>query len=759
MVELMNNQSHIRNISIIPGVDFGKTTLTSFLNTTAGIVIPNSEEERYYGTHERQVYYTIKPVVYPLYFERGDQYLIQLMDSLVNIESSYEVEAALRVIDGVLVVVDCVEGRTVRVELMLRQALQQRVKPVLMLNKLDRFFLELQLDSEHAYQSLKSIVESINLVISTCQDDSLPDFVLHPDKGSVVFGSGLHCWYFTITKFAEFYSKKFKIPVNKLAKKLWGDHYYDVDGKKWTNVPTGTSNRPLKRGFCQFILDPISMVINNCLNDQHEKVEKMLSSLGIELTNEDKELRGKEFMKTVMGKFLGGNALLEMIVLHLPSPVMAQSYRYSGLYTGPLDDKYATAIKNCDPQGPLMMYISELVPTNLNKSFAFGRVFSGTIRTGQKCRIMGPKYIAGRREDLYIEQIQRTVIMTRTPNALDSDVPCGNVVGLLGISDFIVKTATLTDSECEDACPLKNMKYSESLVVKVTISPKSPRHLPLLIEGLKKLARFDSFAQVFMEESTGEHVISGTGELHIEYCLKYLQDHYIDNTIVNVSRPIVSYRETVLAESSMDCISKSPNKHNRLYMRACPISEELCLEIEDNPKTSSLSSNLLAKKFSEDYGWNKSEAMKIWAFGPESNGSNIIVDQSKGIQYLNEIQDAVVGAFQWMTKEGLLTEGILRGVRFNLIDAVLHSDAIHRGAGQIMPTARRNMYAAQYTADPRLLEPVYLVEIQTPQDYLSPIHDLLSRRRGYIISEVQITKTYNGKSFNYQNNLTNLFSI
>jgi elongation factor 2 len=231
--------------------------------------------------------------------------------------------------------------------------------------------------------------------------------------------------------------------------------------------------------------------------------------------------------------------------------------------------------------------------------------------------------------------------------------------------------------------------------------------------------------------------------------LKDLQEDFMGGTPLKISDPVVSYRETVISESSMDCLAKSPNKHNRLYMRALPLQEELAQMIEDGKITPKDDPKQRAKVLADEFGWDKGDATKIWTFGPDATGPNLVVDITKGVQYLNEIKDSVVAAFQWATKEGLLCDEQLRGVRYNLIDVVLHTDAIHRGGGQIIPTARKCFYAAQYTADPRLLEPVFLVEIQAPQGVLGSIYGVLSRRRGHVISEIQRpgTPMYNVKCY------------
>ncbi|CAA2981847.1 Elongation factor 2 [Olea europaea subsp. europaea] len=304
----------------------------------------------------------------------------------------------------------------------------------------------------------------------------------------------------------------------------------------------------------------------------------------------------KALMKRVMQTWLpASTALLEMTIFHLPTPSKALKYRVETLYEGPMDDAYANAIRNCDPDGPLMLYVSKMIPaSDKGRFFAFGRVFSGKVSTGLKCKVA---------------------------------------------SD-----------------------------------------LPKLVEGLKSLAKSDPMVVCTIEES-GEHIVAGVGELHLEICLKDLQEDFMGGAEIIKSDPVVSFRETVLERSPRTVISKSPNKHNRLYMEAI-----------DLWKTDLLRSLMMGVLVHE----------MILRFARES------CLKSSGVQYLNEIKDSVVAGFQWASKEGPLAEENMRGICFEVCDVVLHADAIHRGGDQVILTARRVIYASHITAKPRLLEPVYL---------------------------------------------------
>merc|ERR1712127_605642 len=350
--------------------------------------------------------------------------------------------------------------------------------------------------------------------------------------------------------------------------------------------------------------------------------------------------------------------------------------------------------------------------------YAFGRVFSGTVSTGQKVRVQGPHYKPGAKEDLSVKNIQRTVLMMGRTTEQIQDVPCGNTVALVGVDQYLLKSGTLTT--LDTAHNIADMKYSVSPVVKVAVKVRDGKELPKLVDGLKKLSKSDPLVICSIEES-GEHIVAGCGELHIEICLKDLRDEYaqIDFT---VSDPVVSYRETVQALSSITALSKSPNKHNRIYMQAEPLPEGFAEDVESGKINANDDAKERTKYLSEKFDFDKNDALKIWCFGPDTTGANILVDKTTAVQYMSEIKEHCVSAVQWATKEGALCEENMRGIRFNILDVTMHADAIHRGAGQITPTCRRVMYASQLTAQPRLQEPVFLVDITCPQDAVGGIY-------------------------------------
>uniref|UniRef100_A0A0P4WTI5 116 kDa U5 small nuclear ribonucleoprotein component protein n=1 Tax=Daphnia magna TaxID=35525 RepID=A0A0P4WTI5_9CRUS len=754
---MMDKKRNIRNMSVIAHVDHGKSTLTDSLVGKAGIIAgAKAGEMRFTDTRkdEQERCITIKSTAVTMYFELAEKdclfitnpeqrettekgFLINLIDSPGHVDFSSEVTAALRVTDGALVVVDCVSGVCVQTETVLRQAIGERIKPILFMNKMDRALLELQLDQEALYQTFQRIVENVNVIVATYADDDGPmgEVSVDPSKGSVGFGSGLHGWAFTLKQFAEIYADKFKIDTIKLMNRLWGGNFFNPTKKKWSK----TKDNDNKRSFNMYVLDPLYKVFDAIMNYKKEETDSLLTKLGIKLSLEDRDKDGKNLLKAVVRQWLpAGETLLQMIAIHLPSPAVAQKYRTEMLYEGPLDDEAAVAMKNCDPNGPLMMYVSKMVPTtDKGRFYAFGRVFAGKVCTGMKARIMGPNYVPGNKADLYEKAIQRTVLMMgRFVEAIE-DVPCGNICGLVGVDQFLVKTGTI--STFKDAHNLRVMKFSVSPVVRVAVEPKSPADLPKLVEGLKRLAKSDPMVQCIIEES-GEHIVAGAGELHLEICLKDLEE---DHACIPLKKsdPVVSYRETVSEESDQVCLSKSPNKHNRLYMKAVPMPDGLAEDIDKGEVNARDDFKIRGRYLSDKYEYDVTEARKIWCFGPDTTGPNLLIDVTKGVQYLNEIKDSVVAGFQWATKEGVLCDENMRSVRFNIHDVTLHADAIHRGGGQIIPTARRVFYASVLTAAPRLMEPVYLCEIQCPENAVGGIYGVLNRRRGHVFEESQVAGT------------------
>jgi elongation factor 2 len=765
--KMMKYSEQIRCLSVIAHVDHGKSTLTDSLISHAGIIATaKAGDTRFMDTRkdEQDRTITIKSTGVSLYFSidlkylvgktkdtavkffesdqkydapvTGDEvpFLINLIDSPGHVDFSSEVTAALRVTDGALVVVDCIEGVCVQTETVLRQAITELITPVLFVNKLDRIFLELQMDGEQAFQSFRRAVESVNLVIETYKTEGFKECQVSPSEGTVCFGSGLHGWGFNLDKFAGMYAAKFGVAHEKMMQKLWGDNFFNAKAKKWTTRNKDDSGKPLSRCFVMFILDPISKLISSVMADKKDVYTKMLTKLQVEIPKDARDLVQKPLLKRIMQTWLpAAESLLQMIVNYLPSPVESQPYRMPMLYSGPKDDASAKAIAECDPNGPLMMYVSKMVPTSQKGAFyAFGRVFSGTISAGQAVRIYGPEYEPGKKTDLFLKKIQRVVLMMGRYVEQMADCPCGNTVGLVGIDSYLLKSGTICTAP--DAYPIVTMRYSVSPVVRVAVDVKNASDLPKLMEGLKRLAKSDPLV-LCTTAPTGEHIVAGAGELHLEICLKDLKEDFMNGAPLNVSEPVVSFRETLTETTDMDCIAKSPNKHNRIYLRAEPLDDEIVKAINDKDVTMEMNTKEMQKKLVE-LGMTKDAASKVWTFGcPPEALPNLLCDQTKAVQYLHEVKDSMIGGFIQASAAGILCEEPMRGCRFNLVDMTMHADAIHRGAGQIMPPCKRAMYACQIKSGPGLLEPMFLVDITVPNMAVNGVYAALNARRGVVESK------------------------
>ncbi|KAA6370365.1 MAG: putative Elongation factor 2, partial [Streblomastix strix] len=601
---------------------------------------------------------------------------------------------------------------------------------LLMMNKIDRVLLELKMDPEEAYQKFQRTIEDINVLVATYHDEKLGNVDADPIKGTVVFGSGLQQFGFTLRRFAQFYTKKFALSEVDPTKKMWGENFFNPKTRKWQTSDTTEDGTKLKRGFVQLILEPLYQVLNAIMTNDRDKLGKIMKQMDIHITPEQETFTDKHLLKAVMQNWVpASDALLETIIVHLPSPVVSQRYRVENLYTGPMDDQLAVAIRDCNPEGPLCVYISKMVPADKTRFYAFGRVFSGTVRTGMKVRMQGPNFIHGKKEDLYIKNIQRCVLYMGRKFEPVEDVPVGNTVCLVGVDQYLTKSGTITDFD--DAHNIATMKFSVSPVVRVAVEPKNMQDLPKLVEGLKRLSKSDPLCVISTSDS-GEHVIAGAGELHLEICLKDLQDDFMGGTQVKVSDPVVQYCETITTKSSQVSLAKSANKHNRIWMEAEPLDDELVTLIENNEIGPEKDPKEVGKILANQFKWDPTESRKIWCYGPDGRGPNMIVDKTKAVQYLDEVKDSFEQAFSWASRKGPLADEQMRGIRFNVMDVTLHPDAIHRGAAQMVQPIRSVLYASELFASPTVQEPVFMVDITSPQDAVGGIYACLNKSQKQI---------------------------
>lgn len=771
---LMNSRTQIRNLSVIAHVDHGKSTLTDSLVGMAGLMREEDVgRKRKTDTREDEAAraITIKSTGVSLFFDvpkevklkgvtDNRKFLVNLIDSPGHVDFSSEVTAALRVTDGALVVVDCVQGVSVQTETVLAQALAEKSKPALCINKLDRMFFEVQFTPEEQYQQYRKIVEKLNSLIAINREDGT--WQVNPLEGSVNFCSGYYGWGFTLQTFARLYERINGWDGEKFLKRLWGNHFYDHETKKWCKSNVSKSGKQLQRGFCEFVIKPIQQIIQYSMEfaEKPKRFQnRVVKFLDIKISKEEMAKcfgNRKEMVRIVLQRWIpAGPACRDVIIEYLPSPVEAQQYRAAHLYTGPksVDDETYKAIQKCDPNGPLVFYCSKMIPTDTRgtRFHCFGRVFSGTIKQGQQIFIPKPginfetskkdeeksskaasssstatskdgKAIILNHQNSYKTKVQAVMIMMCADFENVPAIPAGNTCCIAGVEKYVLKTGTFLSSE--NSYPLHNMTYSVHPVVRVAVEPGKPSELPKLTEALRRLSLTDSIVQCKTDESTGENIIGAAGELHMEIVLNDLQGFLKNCAPLKIGEPVVSYCETISKDSleltnGKSTLTKSPNKHNRLFMSCEPLDKEQIENIEN-------------KDFSE---FTNQYKRRLFCFGPEGTGPNLVVDQTSGVQNMQEIKDHCTAAFQWASSEGALCGEPLRGIQFNINDATLHADAIHRGGGQIIPACRRGVLGAQLSAGPRLLEPIFVVEIRVPKVNSGGVYSTLLQNRGSIVSE------------------------
>ncbi|KAJ1671047.1 translation elongation factor 2, partial [Coemansia sp. RSA 25] len=557
----MDKTANIRNVSVVTSSDNRQLALTGLLFAKGGITPPASSNS------------TAKPVVNSMYFEldegqmediaekeQGNGFLINLVSSSSHDYASSDVAAALRLTDGVLIVADVVSGVPAQVEAALRMAHAEMVKPVLLIDGIDCALLESKLAQEDLYQSLHHVIENVNVTISSYQDKSaMGSQLVSPELGTVAFGSSTQGWCFSLCQFATCYAKELGIECSKLMAKLWGDNFYDLQTKMWSTQSSDATGKNADRSFNLLVLDLIYKLFGASLEGDADKALALADKLSIIFTAEECTLADKAMLTAIVGKYLpAADALMDMFCICLPSPAKAQSYRCGGLYEGPQDDESAAGIRACDPSSPLVLYVSRMVPASDKGCFyAFSHLFSGTVNSGQKVRIQGPNYTPGKHTDLFVTTTQSTVIMMGSSIESIDDCPAGNIVGLVGIDQYLLNSGTITTSKT--AHNMKAIKFSYTPVVNITVDVINLKDLPKLVEGPKRLSKASPSVRCSTSD-TGVHTIAGASELHLIRSLKDLEEDYAQ---IPIAKGVIfaEYRETIQAKSSAIMMARSPNRH------------------------------------------------------------------------------------------------------------------------------------------------------------------------------------------------------
>lgn len=748
LLGLMSNPTLVRNVALVGHLQHGKTLFMDMLieqtHHIATFDVNSEKHMRYTDTRvdeqERQI--SIKAVPMSLVLEDGNakSYLCNIMDTPGHVNFSDEMTAALRLADGAVLVVDAADGVMVNTERAIRHAIQERLPIVVVINKVDRLITELKLPPTDAYHKLKHTIEEVNNLITAFSTGAGGSQLVDPAIGNVCFASASAGWSFTLQSFAKIYVKLHGIPFDsaRFASRLWGDMYFQPDTRTFKKRPPPTGG---ERSFVQFVLEPLYKIYSQVIGEHRKSVETTLAELGVTLSNAAYKLNVRSLLRLSCSSIFGSaTGFTDMLVQHIPSAKDAAAKKIEHIYTGPQDTPLVQAMKDCAPEGPLMVNVTKLYPKSDCSVFdSFGRVYSGTIQTGQTVRVLGEGYSPDDEEDMAVKEVTKLWVYQARYRIPISKAPAGSWVLIEGVDASIMKTATLCPEYLdEDVFIFRPLRFNTLSVVKTATEPLNPSELPKMVEGLRKISKSYPLAITKVEES-GEHTILGTGEIYLDSIMKDLRELYSE-VEVKVADPVVSFCETVVESSSMKCFAETPNKKNKITMLAEPLEKGLAEDIENGVVSIDWPRKKLGDFFQTRYDWDLLAARSIWAFGPDKQGPNILLDDTLPSEVdknlLNSVKDSIVQGFQWGAREGPLCDEPIRNVKFKILDATIAPEPLHRGGGQIIPTARRVAYSAFLMANPHLMEPVYYVEIQTPADCISAIYTVLSRRRGHVTADI-----------------------
>ncbi|MDW0145439.1 MAG: elongation factor EF-2 [Nitrososphaeraceae archaeon] len=649
ILRIIGNKDQIRNFGVIAHVDHGKTTMSDSLLAASGIISPSVAGQALALDSmklEQNRQMTIRGANVTLYYEiEGKEYVINMIDTPGHIDFTGRVTRALRAIDGVVVVSDSVEGIMTQTETVTRQALEERVRPVLYINKIDRLVKELRLDAPAMQKWLSNIIAEFNKLVDIYAEPELKEkWKVSIQGNSVAFGS---------------------------AKDRWGFNY---------NIAQRNGV-----GFKD---------VYDAYNSDDPSLIKALSE-----------------------KAPLHEAVLGMVVQHHPPPHVAQRYRIPKIWPGDLDSDIGKSLVSCDDKGPILMMVTTINVDPQAGRIATGRLFSGTIKDGDEVYLIDGKRMG---------KVQSVNIYMGNTRELVNMLPAGNIPALLGIDHAI---AGETFSSVKDVPAFESIKYVSEPVVTIAIEPKHPKDLPKLVEALRRITVEDPNLIVKINEESGETLLSGMGVLHLEIATSLILETGLE---ITTTQPLINYRETI-RNSAGPIMSKSPNKHNKIFMRIEPLGEEIIELIKNGQIHEDLERKQMAKLLREK-GWSADEAKKVSAV---DISGNILVDETKGVQFIQESMDSIRSGFEDVIHSGPIAHETLRGVKFVLHHFVPHEDPAHRGLAQLMPATRRAMLGSMLLADPALLEPILGMEIKCPQEQIGTVAGILSGKRGKLLNVEQ----------------------
>jgi len=641
---LMDKPKKIRNIGIVAHIDHGKTTLSDNLLAGAGMIsmeLAGKQLFMDFDELEQARGITIDAAnVSMVHDYKGEEYLINMIDTPGHVDFGGDVTRAMRAVDGAVVVVDAVEGAMPQTETVLRQALKENVHPVLFVNKVDRLLNELKVDKQEMQIRLGKLIDNINKLIRGMNEEKYKaGWRVDAANGSVAFGSALYNWAISV-------------PQMKSTGIGFGEVY----------------------DYCQ-------------AGD----------------------------MKTLAQKCPLYVAVNDMVIRFLPSPLKAQKERVGVIWHGDKSSKLYKSMETCDPAGPVAFMVTDISVDPHAGEVATGRLFSGTLERGMELNISGVAKP---------NRVQQTGIFMGADRIEVEKIPAGNIAAVTGLRDAFVGSTVSSD---RDATPFEDIKHVSEPVVTVAVEAKNTRDLPKLVEVLRQVAKEDPTLNITINEETGEHLMAGMGELHLEIVAYRIQrDKGVE---ITTSPPIVVYRESITGKTAGPVEGKSPNHHNRFYIEIEPLEPEAVAAIKSGEVSMKMEElerrNILISK-----GMDKEEARNITGIFE----SNVFINMTKGVQYLRETMELMLEGFVEATKNGPICREPVQGVKARLIDIKLHEDAIHRGPAQVIPAVRQAVQAGILMANPTLLEPFQNVFIQVPQEQMGGAMSEIQGRRGMILS-------------------------
>jgi len=655
IVQLMNSPEYIRNTSIIAHVDHGKTTLSDSLLAAAGIISEQTAGQKLFLDsweleQKRQMTVFASNISLAHNF-KGKDYLVNLIDTPGHIDFSGAVTRSLRAVDGALVVVDAVEGPMTQTETVLMQALRERVKPIVFINKVDRLIKEIRLTPKEIQDKFAKIISRVNMLIEKyAPPEHKQDWQVRVEDGRVAFGAALHRWGLNLP-------------------------HMKAKGITFQNIIDAYSGAPEEIG---------------------KKVDELSKKAPLYET------------------------ILDMFCEHLPNPLEAQPYRQSQIWPGDPASPVGQGMTKVDPKGPALMCISTIEVDPHSGVVAIGRVFSGTIEKGKQVRLV-TAHVNGTIQQVYMSMAADRVIVDR--------IPAGNIAAMGGLPSVRVGE-TLAEQGMETQ-PFEGLQYVSDPVVTVSVEPAEVKDLPLFDKVMHKLTLEDPNLHFTLNKESGEYLLSGMGELHLEVTAYRMQEAGLK---VKTGKPIVIYRETISHNYNGPAVmGKSPNKHSKLWVTLEKLPEKVIEGIKQGKISEMQSRDERRKALVQQFGWDADDARNAVAI--EEN--NILVNKIKGRQYVEEVMDHVKSGFREAVHTSILAKEPAYGLKVNLMDITVHEDPVHRGPAQILPMTWRPIWACILLSDPILLEPIINFECKVPSEFVSSVLAILQRRRGRILDMPQ----------------------